>query len=56
MPEYLLRLVDSLLPELLADHPAVMIVGPRACGKKTTARRHCAARLGASNVRRAELR
>lgn len=45
MPEYIPRLVDSLLPELLEEHPAVMIVGPRACGKTTTARRHCAGRL-----------
>src|SRR5438876_6101029 len=45
VPDYLPRLVDSLLPELLSEHPAVMIVGPRACGKTTTARRHCAGRL-----------
>jgi uncharacterized protein len=45
MPVYLRRLVDSLLPELLADHPAVMIVGPRASGKTTTGRRYCAGRL-----------
>jgi predicted AAA+ superfamily ATPase len=43
--EYIPRLVDALLPEFLAEHPAVMIVGPRACGKTTTGRRHCAGRL-----------
>jgi uncharacterized protein len=41
MAEYLPRLLDPLLTELLAEHPAVMIVGPRACGKTTTGRRHC---------------
>ena len=45
MPEYLPRLVDPLLGELLADHPAVLVVGPRACGKTTTGRRHCQERL-----------
>ena len=42
---YLPRLVDWLLDDLLADHPAVLLVGPRACGKTTTARRHSAGRL-----------
>ncbi|MGH3274492.1 MAG: ATP-binding protein [Streptosporangiaceae bacterium] len=45
MTEYLPRLVDALLAELLADHPAVLIAGPRACGKTTTARRHSTGRL-----------
>src|SRR5215471_2052445 len=45
MPEYLPRLVDPLLDELLADHPAVLVVGPRACGKTTTGRRHCRERF-----------
>ncbi|MDQ2876072.1 MAG: DUF4143 domain-containing protein [Actinomycetota bacterium] len=45
MPEYLPRLVDSLIAELLADHPAVLIAGPRACGKTTTGRRHSTGRL-----------
>lgn len=45
MPEYLSRLVDPLLGELLSDHPAVLVVGPRACGKTTTGRRHCQERL-----------
>ena len=45
MPEYLPRLIDPLLGELLADHPAVLVVGPRACGKTTTGRRHCRERL-----------
>jgi predicted AAA+ superfamily ATPase len=45
MPEYLPRLVDPLLDELLADHPAVLVVGPRACGKTTTGRRHSRDRL-----------
>jgi uncharacterized protein len=43
--EYLPRLIDPLLDELMADHPAVLIVGPRACGKTTTGRRHSSGRL-----------
>lgn len=45
MTDYLPRLIDPLLDELIADHPAVLVVGPRACGKTTTGRRHCAGRL-----------
>src|SRR5579884_2621476 len=39
---YLPRLFDRLLSELLAELPAVLIVGPRAAGKTTTAERHAA--------------
>jgi uncharacterized protein len=45
MGEYVERLIDPLLEELMADHPAVLIVGPRACGKTTTGRRHTSGRL-----------
>lgn len=34
------RLADVLLDELLPELPALMLVGPRACGKTTTAARH----------------
>ena len=37
---YVPRLVDPLIAELLAGFPAVLVVGPRACGKTTTAARH----------------
>lgn len=37
MASYLPRLVDPLLDELLASFPAVLLVGPRASGKTTTA-------------------
>ncbi len=37
---YVDRLADSLIEELLAGFPAVLVVGPRACGKTTTAARH----------------
>jgi len=37
---YLERIVDPLLDELVAEAPAVMLSGPRATGKTTTARRH----------------
>jgi predicted AAA+ superfamily ATPase len=40
MGTYVPRLLDSELSEVLAAHPAVLIVGPRACGKTTTTRRH----------------
>lgn len=39
---YRLRLVDSLIDELLGELPAVMVTGPRATGKTTTAQRHAA--------------
>lgn len=39
---YVRRLVDEDLPLLLAAHPAVLLVGPRAAGKTTTARRYAA--------------
>ncbi len=45
MPSYLTRLVDPVIDGLLAEHPAVLLVGPRACGKTTTARRHCTGQL-----------
>lgn len=41
-PEYKPRLVDGLIDGLLAGLPAVMVTGPRAAGKTTTAARHAA--------------
>ncbi len=40
MDAYRERLVDPLLKELLGELPALMLVGPRAAGKTTTAARH----------------
>lgn len=37
---YTPRLVDDLLRRLLSELPAVLLVGPRATGKTTTAERH----------------
>lgn len=37
MEGYVPRLFDTLLQEYLEELPAVMVVGPRACGKTTTA-------------------
>jgi len=37
---YVPRLADARLGELFAELPALMMVGPRATGKTTTARRH----------------
>lgn len=36
---YIPRLIDSVVTEVLADLPAVLVVGPRASGKTTSARR-----------------
>jgi len=37
---YLKRMIDAVLAETLLGLPAVMVSGPRACGKTTTARGH----------------
>jgi hypothetical protein len=37
---YVPRLADELTAELLAEFPALLLVGPRASGKTTTAVRH----------------
>jgi predicted AAA+ superfamily ATPase len=37
MDAYLPRLIDQTLGELLQSHPAVLLTGPRAAGKTTTA-------------------
>ena len=42
MARYLPRLVDAVLHDLLRELPAVLVVGPRAAGKTTTAARHSA--------------
>ena len=39
---YLPRLADTTLSWLMSEMPATMVVGPRATGKTTTARRHVA--------------
>lgn len=41
-PRYRTRLVDGLLDDLLAEVPAVLVVGPRAAGKTTTIARRAA--------------
>ena len=37
---YLPRFLDSELGTVVAAHPAALVVGPHACGKTTTTRRH----------------
>lgn len=49
MSRYIARSADELLAEMLANHPAVLLTGPRATGKTTTA-----ARLARSVVRLSE--
>jgi uncharacterized protein len=39
-PDYVPRLADARLDELFAELPALLLIGPRATGKTTTARRH----------------
>ena len=40
MPDYYPRLIDPLLERLLTQLPALLLVGPRATGKTTTAARY----------------
>lgn len=42
MSSYIPRIVDEELVGGLHEHPAILLVGPRAAGKTTTARRHVA--------------
>ena len=42
MSTYRPRLIDPLITELLSELPALLLVGPRATGKTTTAARHAA--------------
>ena len=39
---YLPRIIDDRLGDLFAQLPALLVTGPRAVGKTTTARRHAA--------------
>lgn len=51
MPGYLPRAADPLLAEMLHDHAAVMLVGPRATGKTTSARRMAASTVSLAKDR-----
>ena len=51
MARYVQRSADRGLSEMIADHGAVMIVGPRATGKTTTARRVAASVVALANDR-----
>ena len=42
MSTYRPRLIEPLIAELLSELPALLVVGPRATGKTTTAARHAA--------------
>lgn len=45
MTNYLVRHVDPILDRMINGLPAVLVVGPRAVGKTTTARKHAASEL-----------
>ncbi|MBT9554467.1 MAG: ATP-binding protein [Myxococcales bacterium] len=51
--DYLPRLTDRLLASLLEEFPALMVIGPRAAGKTTTARRLCRTALSADRPEQA---
>ena len=51
MSTYVARAADALLAEMIADHPAVLITGPRATGKTTSAARLAAATVQLANDR-----
>ena len=53
MTGYIVRHIDALLDELMAQLPALLITGPRGCGKTTTASRHTETRLSLDNPRQA---
>ncbi|EQD54504.1 ATP/GTP binding protein, partial [mine drainage metagenome] len=38
---YIERYADQIIPRLMGSLPALLLVGPRATGKTTTARRYC---------------
>jgi predicted AAA+ superfamily ATPase len=42
---YVPRLLDTELRDVVATHPAALVVGPRACGKTTTTQRLCRSAL-----------
>lgn len=41
--QYVPRLTDGVIQARIAAHPAVLVNGPRACGKTTTGRQHASA-------------
>jgi uncharacterized protein len=53
MADYVPRLLDRELAEVVSAHPAVMIVGPRASGKTTTAARYAASTVRLDRPREA---
>ncbi|MGH3566394.1 MAG: AAA family ATPase [Pseudonocardia sp.] len=52
---YVPRLVDQHIQELLAEFPALLLVGPRASGKTTTAVRHAGSVIRLDEPREAAL-
>lgn len=54
MGDYVSRLADPVLKRMLRDHPAILINGPRAIGKTTTAARAARTVMNLADARRAE--
>jgi len=50
--EYLPRLADRLIRELLTEFPALLVLGPRATGKTTSAALHARSVLRPGPTRR----
>ena len=46
---YVVRFADEALPRMMGSFPALLIVGPRAAGKTTTARRYAAGSVRLDN-------
>ncbi|MGH7882906.1 MAG: ATP-binding protein [Candidatus Dormibacteraceae bacterium] len=53
--DYRPRLVDSLIAEMLFELPAILLLGPRASGKTTTAMQHAKTVIRLDNPRQAEV-
>ena len=54
MADYVERYIDALLDDVFPELAAVMLTGPRACGKTTTAARRATSILRLDDEQRAQ--